>query len=300
MILRSPGADNLGRAVPGLSYTARMSESERPRRPIFYISDGTGITAETIGHSLLTQFEGVDFEAVRIPFVDDAEKAHAAVARIRNAQLHYGARPIVVNTVVEPALSDILQTSGALMLDVFAPFIAPLEKELDRRRSPRVGQAHGMVDFAQYELRINATNFALSHDDGIDVNYNDAEVILVGVSRSGKTPTCLYLALHYGVRAGNYPLTPEDLDGDDLPARLRPHRHKLFGLTIDPTRLQQVRQQRRPNSSYATLETCRREVARAEAIFRRANLHALSTTNTSIEEIASKIMAAVGLEKQAF
>ena len=277
-----------------------MDQPERSRRPIFYISDGTGITAETIGHSVLTQFEGVDFDAVRIPFVNDAEQAHAAVARIRNAQAHFGARPIVINTVVEPALSEILASSGALMLDVFAPFIGPLEKELDCRRSPRVGQAHGMVDFAQYEARINATNYALTHDDGVDLNYGDADVILVGVSRSGKTPTCLYLALHYGVRAANYPLTPEDLESDVLPSRLRPHRRKLFGLTIDPVRLQQVRQQRRPNSRYATLEQCRRELAQAEAMFARENLHVLSTTNTSIEEIASKVMAAVGLERQAF
>ncbi|MCE3004751.1 MAG: kinase/pyrophosphorylase [Xanthomonadaceae bacterium] len=277
-----------------------MHSEPRPRRPIFYISDGTGITAETIGHSVLTQFEGVDFDAVRIPFVGDAEQAHAAVARIRNAQAHFGTRPIVINTVVDPELSVILASSGALMLDVFAPFIAPLEKELECKRSSRVGQAHGMVDFAQYEARINATNYALSHDDGVDLNFGDAEVILVGVSRSGKTPTCLYLALHYGVRAANYPLTPEDLESDVLPSRLRPHRRKLFGLTIDPVRLQQVRQQRRPNSRYATMEQCRREVAQAEAMFGRENLHVLSTTHTSIEEIASKVMAAVGLEKQAF
>ncbi len=277
-----------------------MASEQRLRRPIFYISDGTGITAETIGHSVLTQFEGVDFDAVRIPFVDDEEKAHAAVARVRNAQLHYGTRPIVINTVIDPKLCEVLAQSGALMLDVFAPFIVPLERELERKRSSRVGQAHGMVDFAHYEQRINATNFALTHDDGMDVNYNDAEVILVGVSRSGKTPTCLYLALHYGVRAGNYPLTEEDLEGDEMPPRLRAHRRKLFGLTIDPVRLQQVRQQRRPNSRYATIEQCRTEVARAEQLFRNEKLHTLSTTNTSIEEIASKIMAAVGLEKQAY
>jgi regulator of PEP synthase PpsR (kinase-PPPase family) len=277
-----------------------MDQPQRARRPIFYISDGTGITAETIGHSLLTQFDGIDFDAVRMPFVDDAEQAHAAVARIRNAQAHFGTRPIVINTVVEPGLSEILASSGALMLDVFAPFITPLERELDCRRSPRVGHAHGMVNFAQYEARINATNYALTHDDGVDLNFGDAEVILVGVSRSGKTPTCLYLALHYGVRAANYPLTPEDLESDVLPSRLRPHRRKLFGLTIEPVRLQQVRQQRRPDSRYATLEQCRRELARAEAMFARENLPVLSTTNTSIEEIASKVMAAVGLEKQAF
>ena len=300
MILGLPRADNLGGARPDVAYTHRMDSPDRPRRPIFYISDGTGITAETIGHSVLTQFEGVDFDAVRIPFVDDVEQAHAAVARIRNAQAHYGARPIVINTVVDPRLSEVLQASGALMLDVFAPFIAPLERELDCKRSSRVGQAHGMVDFAQYEQRINATNYALTHDDGVDVNYVDAEVILVGVSRSGKTPTCLYLALHYSLRAANYPLTPDDLDADRLPEKLRRHRRKLFGLTIDPQRLQKIREERKPGSRYATLEVCRREVSIAEGMFKREQIPVLSTTHTSIEEIASKIVAQFGFQRSHF
>lgn len=271
-----------------------------PRRVVFYVSDGTGITAETMGHAVLTQFEGVCFEAFRIPFVDNEEKAHAAVARIRNAQADSGTRAIVINTVVDERLSDVLATSGALMLDVMAPFIDPLERELGLRRSLRVGRAHGVVDSTQYEQRISATHFALAHDDGVDLNYADAEVILVGVSRSGKTPTCVYLALHYGVRAGNDPLTPEDLAHDDLPARLAPHRSKLFGLTIDPARLQQIRQARRPNTVYASLAQCRYEVAQAESILRRAGVPTLSTTHTSIEEIASKMMATLGMEKHLF
>jgi regulator of PEP synthase PpsR (kinase-PPPase family) len=269
-------------------------------RTIFYISDGTGITAETIGHSVMTQFEGVAFDELRIPFVDDAEKAHAAVARIRNAQAATGQRPIVINTVVDPKLSEILASSGALILDVFAPFIGPLERELGVRHQPRVGKAHGLVNFAEYEARINATNFALSHDDGQDMNFGDAELILIGVSRSGKTPTCLYMALHFGIRAGNYPLTPDDLERGRLPERLAAHRAKLYGLTIDPERLQQVRQARRPNSRYSTLEQCQWEVATAEKLLRREGIPMLSTTHTSIEEIASKILAALGIQKHLY
>jgi regulator of PEP synthase PpsR (kinase-PPPase family) len=277
-----------------------MTQLKRPHRVIFYISDGTGITAETIGHSVLTQFEGIDFEAFRIPFVDTAEKAHAAVARIRAAQTQLSVRAIVINTVVDPVLSDILVASGALMLDVLAPFIAPLEQELQQSRSSRVGQAHGLVNYAEYEQRINATHFALSHDDGIDMNFKEAEVILIGVSRSGKTPTCLYLALHFGVRAGNYPLTPEDLESEDLPHKLKPYRKKLFALTIDPTRLHQVREARRPNTRYATLAQCHEEIRLAEAMFRRENIPALSTTHTSIEEIASKLLSALGIDKHLY
>ena len=270
------------------------------RRTVFYISDGTGITAETIGHSVLTQFEGVDADTVRIPFVDSLDKATVAAERVRMEGERTGVRPIVVNTVIDPALTVVLATSGALMLDVFAPFIAPLEAELGTKRQPRVGKAHGLTNFAEYEARINATNYAMSHDDGVDVNYADAEVILVGVSRSGKTPTCLYLALHFGVRAGNYPLTPDDLERQEIPPNLKLHRRKLFGLTIDPVRLTQVREARRPGSRYAKLDQCRWEVAEAERLLKREGISTLSTTHTSIEEIASKVLAALGLERHLF
>jgi hypothetical protein len=270
------------------------------KRTIFYLSDGTGITAETIGHSVLTQFDGVEFDAYRIPFVSDEIAAHAAVARIRNAQTASGSRAIVINTVIDPGLTEILASSGAFMLDVFAPFIAPLEKELKTRRTRHVGHAHGLKNLEEYEQRINATNYALSHDDGVDVNYADAEVILVGVSRSGKTPTCLYMALHYGVRAANYPLTPDDLELAALPARLKNYRGRVFGLTIDPARLVQIREARRPGSRYATLEQCRWEVSEAEKLFRREAIPNLSTTHTSIEEISSKVLAALGLNRQMF
>ena len=272
-----------------------------PIRPVFYISDGTGITAETIGNSLLTQFSNIEFETVRIPFVDSADKARAAAEEIGNRGRRAGQRPIVVNSVVDQELSSLIAESGALILDVFAPFILPLEQELGCARQSRVGQAHGMVDFAAYEARINATNYALTHDDGVDLDYDEADMILVGVSRSGKTPTCLYLALHYGVRAANYPLTDDDLEVDDeLPRRLQRHKRKLFGLTIDPIRLQQIRTERKPNSRYATIEQCRKEVARAEALFRAVGLPSLSTTHTSIEEIASKILSQFGIQRHMF
>lgn len=273
-----------------------MSET----RPVFYISDGTGITAETIGHSLFTQFAGTNFATDRIPFVDSPERAREVAQRIRATGLAQGVRPIVVNSCVDPELSRLIGESGALMLDVFAPFIAPLEAELGQAREPRVGQAHGMADFDTYHRRINAMNYALTHDDGVSINYDDADLILIAVSRAGKTPTCVYLALHYGVSAANYPLTEEDLEHDRLPERLRAHRGKLFGLTIDPVRLQQIRQERRPDSHYARLETCRREVSAAEALFRAERIPVLSTTHTSIEEIASKVMATLDIHRGMF
>ena len=272
----------------------------QPQRPVFFISDGTGITAETIGNGLLTQFPDAAFATQRIPFVGTEAKARSAAQRIRDVAQRTGIRPIVINTVMDAGVTSALRESGAFMLDVFAPFIGPLETELGSKHRPSVGQAHGMVDYAKYESRIDATNYALTHDDGVNLNYDEAEVVLVGVSRSGKTPTCLYLALHFGVKAANYPLTEEDLGGSELPKHLRAHRRKLFGLTIDPVRLHQIREARRPGSGYATLETCRQEVQTAEALFKQEHLPSLSTTNTSIEEIASKVMSRLHIDKHLF
>ncbi len=269
-------------------------------RPVFYVSDGTGITAETIGHSLLTQFTGTRFATDRIPFVDTADKARDAAARIRQAGEVAGLRPVIVSSCVDAVLTQTLAESGALVLDVFAPFIAPMELELGQQRQPQVGQAHGIVDFDAYHRRINAMNYALTHDDGMSVEYADADLILVGVSRAGKTPTCVYLALHYGIRAANYPLTDDDLDSDRLPPKLKPFRRKLFGLTIDPERLQQIRQERRPDSRYSRLETCRREVAQAEAMFQLERIPVLSTTHASIEEIASRVLESLGINREMF
>jgi len=274
--------------------------TSRPRRPIFFVSDGTGITAETIGHSVLTQFDGIDFDTKRLPFVDSEEKAQVACALICAAHAHTQWRPIVVNTVVDPVLSGVLAASGALMLDVFAPFIGPLEQELGQSRTPSVGKAHGLNNYAEYEARMNATNYALTHDDGIEINFSDAEVILIGVSRSGKTPTCLYMALHYGVRAANYPLIPEDLEAGEIPSRLRSFKDRMYALTIDPTRLSQIRTERRPNSQYASLAQCQWEVETAQKLYKRENIPVLSSTHTSIEEIASKVLQALGINRQLY
>lgn len=270
------------------------------KRTVFFISDGTGITAETLGHSLLTQFEGIEFKQVRIPFVDCEEKARAAVKQIEEAAERDGARAIVFNTVVDPELCSLLATSRGLVLDLFAAFLAPLEAELNTKRTPKVGRAHGMTSGKNYDARIHAMNYALAHDDGVAPDYSEAEVVLVGVSRSGKTPTCLYLALHYGIKAANYPLTDDDLEELQLPEPLRSWRDKLFGLSIDPVRLQQIRQARRPNSRYADIRQCRREVAEAEALFEKQGIQWLSSTHTSIEEIASKLLQMKGIERHFY
>lgn len=268
------------------------------RRPVFFVSDQTGVTAETMGHSLLTQFDGLEARPVTLPFVSSVDKAEETVRRINHAAAETGLRPIVFSTLVQDELRDIVKRSDALFLDFFEAFLGPLERELATKSTHRAGRAHGIADLGAYTARINATNFALANDDGGGRDYEHADVVLTGVSRSGKTPTCLYLALQYGISAANYPLTDEDLEAGRLPAALRAHRHKLFGLTIRPERLVQIRNERRPDSRYASPQQVQYEVRAAEALFERFAIPYLNTTECSIEEIASRILDRTGIERR--
>ena len=266
-------------------------------RTVFFVSDQTGVTAETLGHSLMTQFEGQEFRPVTLPFVSSLDKAQEAVRRINRAASQ-GLRPIVFSTLVQDDLREIVMGANALFLDLFSTFVGPLERELDARSTHRAGRAHGMADLAAYTTRIEATNFSLANDDGSGGDYAHADVVLIGVSRVGKTPTCVYMALQYGVFAANYPLTEDDLEVGRLPPRLEPYRAKLFALTIRPERLQQIRNERRPDSRYASRQQVLYELRAAEALFSRYALPWLDTTECSIEEIASRILNTSGIERR--
>ncbi|MDX1443943.1 MAG: pyruvate, water dikinase regulatory protein [Gammaproteobacteria bacterium] len=270
-------------------------------RTAFFVSDRTGITAETLGHSLLTQFDGVNFRQVTVPFMSSVDKAEAFKERLAATAREEGEKPIVFSTLIDDEIRDIVSTGECLFLDFFDAFIGPLEKELQIKSSHTAGRAHGMQDQANYTQRIEAMNFALANDDGITTrNYDKSDVILVGVSRSGKTPTCLYLALHYGLFAANYPLTEEELESGRFPKVLLPYRHKLFGLTIDPGRLQQIRSERRPDSRYASAGQVNLELRQAENMYRTANVPFTNTTNSSIEEIATTIIHETGIKRRFF
>jgi regulator of PEP synthase PpsR (kinase-PPPase family) len=269
------------------------------RRTVFFVSDQTGVTAETMGHSLLTQFDGQAFRQVTLPFISTVDKAEEAVRRINATGEAEGVRPVVFSTLLQEDLREIIKRANGLFLDFFDAFLGPLELELKTKSSRAQGKAHGMADIGAYTLRINATNFALANDDGAVIrDYERADLILVGVSRSGKTPTCLYMALQYGIFAANYPFSEEELEDGRLPPALVPHQKKLYGLTIAPERLQQIRNERRPNSRYASSQQVDFEVRTAESIFKRFNIHYINTTECSIEEIASRILDKTGLERR--
>ena len=262
-----------------------------PKRQVFFISDGTGLTASSYGKSLLAQFRDIAFETKTIPFVDTIERAHKAAERIRETQAKTGTRPIVFSTLVKEDIQRVIEETGPFVIDLFNAFIGPLEKELGAKSAHTLGHSRDVFGDERYQRRIEAIEFALSHDDGVRVrDYDRAEIIVIGVSRCGKTPTSLYLAMNFSLKACNYPLTGEELERETLPAPLAPWREKLIGLTIDPKALSEIRMKRRPSPEYASLAACRREVRAAERIFQHNRIPVFDSTATSIEELAGNIL----------
>ena len=269
-------------------------------RTVFFVSDGTGITAETFGHAVLTQFD-LRFRQVRLPFIDTVDKAYDAARKINETFAHDNQRPIVFSTLVKPDLSEVIRKSNGMHMDLIQTFVAPLEQELGIKSTHTIGRSHNIVDSQEYKNRIEAINFSLAHDDGQShKNLASADVILVGVSRSGKTPTSLYLAMQYGIKAANYPLIPDDFERGKLPSSLPPFRAKIFGLSITPERLSEIRNERRAGSKYASIENCRYEVNEAERMMKREGIRWLSSTTKSIEEIATTILQEIKPDRREY
>jgi regulator of PEP synthase PpsR (kinase-PPPase family) len=270
-------------------------------RTVFFLSDGTGITAQMLGHSLLTQFEGVEFTQITLSFVDSAEKAEECLARIDAETASGNGQPIVFSTLVNQEVRAVFRRANALFLDFFGTFIDPLEAGLGVKSSHKIGRSHSALDKKEYQQRIEAINFAMAHDDG--ASHRElalADVILIGVSRSGKTPTSLYLAMQFGVKAANYPLIPEDFDRNKLPEALRSNTTRLYGLTIAPERLHEIRRERRPDSRYSDLDNCRYEIEEAEKLMRREGIRSINSTSKSIEEIATTILRELRIQRQVY
>jgi regulator of PEP synthase PpsR (kinase-PPPase family) len=271
------------------------------RRTVFFVSDGTGITAQMLGNSLLTQFAGLEFEQVTLPFINALDKAEDCRARIEAESARGNHQPIVFSTLVNGELRAVVRKANALFVDFFETFIDPLEAGLGVKSNHTIGRSHSALDKREYTQRIEAINFSMAHDDGATHrDLHQADVILVGVSRSGKTPTSLYLALQFGLKAANYPLIPEDFARMQLPPALAPYKARLYGLTIAPERLREIRQERRPDSKYADLANCRHEVDEAEKLMRREGIRWINSTAKSIEEIATTILRELKIERHVY
>lgn len=263
-------------------------------RQVFFVSDHTGVTAEVLGHSLLARFDHLDIETATRPFINNAERATELLAEFGRLSRP----PIVFSTITDPSVRSILSPGADTHLDLFEPFMTQLESSLGQRAESRIGAAHGIRDLGRYQARIDAVEFALTTDDGSNTKrYGSSEVIMVGVSRVGKSPTCLYLAMQYGVRASNFPLAEDDFERSSLPDPLAPYRLKLFGLTIDPRRLHELRTKRSPGTGYASLERCEYEVSRSEQLLRRNNVPFIEVTNVSVEELASQVLLRADLAR---
>lgn len=267
-------------------------------RTVFYISDQTGITTEKLGAALLGKFPQIEFRKENFPFADTPAKVSQALMKVKNRYLLDKQHPIIVSSVINPELRKLLNVDYAVTLDFFEAFIGKLEAELGCKATMEVSKIHGIGDEDKYNHRIEAIQYSLDNDDGVSArNYDEADIIIVGVSRVGKTPTSIYLAVNYGLKAANYPFAETDLKGDHLPKILVPYHHKLFGLSIEPERLHNIRTHRLPNSKYAQLATCTTEIHAAEQMMHNCGIPFLNTSHKSIEEISVAIMQQVRLKR---
>ena len=268
-------------------------------RSVFFISDGTAITSETLGRSILSQFPTVPFETRVIPYVDTLDRADEAVNQINLAHQRDGVKPLVFDTIVDPVIRERINGADAFNLDIYEGLISKIADEIKVQPAPHTGHAHGDVDSENYKSRIDAVHFALDNDDGArTTHYDAADIILIGVSRSGKTPTSLYLALQFGIRAANYPLTEDDLYENSLPKALKPYRDKLFGLVIDTDRLVKIRNERRAGSRYASYQQCQQELRAIQGIYISQGIPNIDVSTMSIEEIAPRILQMTGLKRR--
>ncbi|RJS92408.1 pyruvate, water dikinase regulatory protein [Salinisphaera sp. Q1T1-3] len=278
-----------------------MNDTNQPSRAVFFVSDRTGITAETLGATLLTQFDERQFRQSTLPFINSADKARTALEYIEHTGRNLGTRPIVFSTTVSDDVREILRGGAVVFLDLFDAFVPQLEAALEAKSSHQSGRAHGIADQAVYESRIEAMNFALAHDDGVGENgYERAEIILMAPSRCGKTPVCVYMAMQHGIFAANYPLTEDQFESNRLPAALAPYKHKLYGLYIAADRLHQIRSERRRGSHYAAIGQVSYELRQAAALYKRHGIPYVETTNRSIEEVAAVIMQDRDLRRRSF
>jgi len=271
------------------------------RRDVFYVSDGTAITCETLGHAVLGQFPFIANEQT-IPFVENTTKALQVVQRINQAKKETGSQPVVFLSTVVPEVKAILMTADANIYDVLSMLVEPIQKDLQLEATPKLQRSRSVSkDEKAYYDRISAVEYTLSHDDGISLkNIEEADLILLGVSRSGKTPTSLYMALQFGVRVINYPFISEDMQTLRLPPVFEIYRHKLFGLTIDTHRLSEIRNERLADSTYASEQQCQEELDKVETLFRREAIPYINTSSLSVEEISARILQKTGLKRSMF
>jgi len=269
-----------------------------PSHIAFFISDSTGITAETIGYSLIAQFPDLKFNNTTIAYIESEEQANNVLKKIEESAKKSKLPVLIFSTLADPKLREIISKAKGVFLDCFNAFLPKIENALKEKSAQTIGQYHAIKNKHRHASRIENIHFTLETDDGNRTeHYPDADLILMGASRSGKTPVCLYLAMHFGLRAANYPLTEEDLAKPELPKAIASYQEKLFGLTVDPTSLSEMRKNRYQNSQYASSAQCEKEIEKSEDLFKRYKIPFLNTTDFSVEEISTKILHTLKLKR---
>lgn len=270
--------------------TPEQATTEPPAVPVFFLSDSTGISAETMGNALLIQFPDLRFERRLIPFITTVEEARKVVATL-DAAMDGPVTPLAFSTTAVTEIRDVLHQSRCPLIDFFDLHMTRVEAILGHQGQRVAARLHGLGDVKRYNARMAAVEYAIEHDDGQSMRALDkADVILIAPSRCGKTPTTMYLALQHGIFVANYPLVEEDFDTNELPRPIRHLRDRCFGITTTPARLSQVRHERRANSRYASLEQCTFELRRAETLYRIHKIPSINSSAKSVEEMSTVIL----------
>ena len=269
----------------------RLQEtSESPPIPVFFLSDSTGITAETMGNALLIQFPDLRFERRLIPFISTIDEARRVV-KVLDTAAAGPVTPLAFSTAAVEEVRHELSRTTCPLIDFFDLHMQRVESILGTKGIRVAARLHGMGDVKRYNTRMAAVEYAIEHDDGQSMRALDkADVILIAPSRCGKTPTTMYLALQHGIFVANYPLVDEDFETAELPRPVRGLRDRCFGMLTTPARLSQVRHERRPNSRYASLEQCTYELRQAEAMYRNHRLPVINSSTKSVEEMSTVIL----------
>lgn len=267
-------------------------------RSVFYVSDSTAMTAKGLGKSLLAQFDNIAFIEYLRPYIDTEPKVLQLVNELKHAQVLDGQAPIIFASMMDETLMAALSSQVSGVIDILKPFMQQLELMMAEKSSRAVGRAHNASNVDVYKKRIEAIDFTLATDDGLQINnYDHADIILLGISRSGKTPTALYLTLNFGLKVANFPFTADDLPRFTLNPAHERNRFKLIGLMISPARLQSIRRERRPESKYADHLQIMLELDALNELFFREKIPFIDTTTRSVEEIAASIMSIVSIRK---
>ncbi|EGQ8323631.1 kinase/pyrophosphorylase [Vibrio cholerae] len=276
-------------------------QMESQSRDVFYVSDGTAITCETLGHVVLGQF-AVQPNEKTFPFVESDEKLSELLKQIQRSYQQHGVKPLVFFSMVIPEMRTRLLQAPAHFYDVLESIVQRVSDDIEMKPAPKLQRSRSVgKDSDTYFDRIAAIEYTLAHDDGVSLKDLDrADIILLGVSRSGKTPTSLYMAMQFGLRVVNYPFIAEDMHAMRLLPEFEFHRHKLFGLTINAERLTEIRENRLAGSEYASNQQCQQELATVEALFRREAIPYINTSSLSVEEISTRILERTGLKRRLF